>query len=95
MCGAHKRAPFLNAFLLGFVTELQNETRDQLAEMCSNESSKFLDGIASRQKPVVGVIGDQSSDISIQVRKSFCPGNKLRLVRRRRRQQQQHHAASN
>lgn len=64
-----KRAPLLNAslFLLGFVTELRNETRDQLAEMCSNGSGGFLDQIAARQKPVVGVIGDQSSDISIQV----------------------------
>ncbi|XP_045024891.1 metabotropic glutamate receptor 3 isoform X3 [Daphnia magna] len=52
-----------------FLTRIQEEKRDQL-EACSAgtaTASETLAELTGIQKPVVGVIGDQSSDITIQV----------------------------
>ena len=56
---------------------MQEKKRDQLLEACSGSglgTTDLLENLVGQQKPVVGVIGDQSSDITIQVieRESAC-----------------------
>ncbi|XP_046635504.1 metabotropic glutamate receptor 2-like isoform X2 [Daphnia pulicaria] len=50
-----------------FVTRIQEEKRIQLEACSAGSSDDLLAKLTSPQKPVVGVIGDQSSDITIQV----------------------------
>ena len=51
------------------MTRIREEKRDQLLEACAAGLGRpeLFDQIVGPPKPVVGVIGDQSSDITIQV----------------------------
>ena len=68
---------------------MQEKKRDQLLEACSGSglgTTDLLENLVGQQKPVVGVIGDQSSDITIQVieRKAsavYCMGVKRETVK--------------
>ena len=52
------------------MTRIQEEKRIQLEACSAGSSDDLLAKLVSPQKPVVGVIGDQSSDITIQVTQS-------------------------
>ena len=58
---------FSPCLYIGFVTRIYEEKRNQLEACSAGSSDELLAKLTGPQKPVVGVIGDQSSDITIQV----------------------------